>query len=77
MGTAMAEHITEPSELADQELDDLAAGAIRPLTGGCNHKSYGAYKTGHGRDVYIMLAWKQHQYEYYCPRCRKTFWDSK
>ena len=40
--------------------------------GVCMHE--GMYKTGAQREDPRWLFFSQHQFEYYCPKCKETIW---
>ena len=71
------EHLSQNGELNADEQDNVSGGSVAP--GGtafpvenCNHPR--KYKTGQEREDSRFILWSQHQFEYYCPDCKKNVW---
>ena len=64
-------------KLNRKELDQIAGGcrrrgADRGLR--CRHEH--KIRTGNEKEERFFRYWSRHKYEYYCPDCEATFWES-
>ena len=68
---------TGKMEMNQEQAEQVSGGAYQKTRdtkydGNCRHPR--KYKTGRDREDSRWIVCSQHQYEYYCPDCRKTFW---
>ncbi len=74
----MDKNMENKEELNREKLEEISGGAVditHLRTSGyitCTHPD--KYKTGAQREDTRWLAFSQHQFEYYCPKCKETFW---
>ncbi len=61
-------------ELDKEELKEAAGGALYPDGIGDKCKHPNKQRTGAEREDSRFFFWSQHQFQYYCPDCKKTFW---
>ncbi len=68
---------TEKKELDQEVLDNTEGGALYPDGIGDKCKHPNAVKTGAEREDSRFIFWSQHQYQYYCPDCKKYIWKDE
>ena len=69
---------SENKELNPEKLEQISGGGVDlihvfthdPDT--CTHPD--RYKTGAQREDPRRIFFSQHQFEYFCPKCKETFW---
>ncbi len=61
-------------ELKNEELDEATGGALYPDGIGNRCKHPNKVKTSAEREDSRFIFFSQHQYQYYCPDCKQTFW---
>ncbi len=62
------------NQLENEELENVTGGALYPDGIGDPCKHTNKVKTGNEREDSRFFFFSQHQFEYYCPDCKKTFW---
>ena len=68
----------EKKALNTEELDKVAGGGGRRrvhVISKCRHEH--ATRTGKEREDSFFVFWSKHQYEYFCPDCKESFWQSE
>ena len=67
-------------ELTMDQMEQVNGGGADLLhlasCGVCPHPNL-RYKTGEDRKDSRWLIFSQHQFEYFCPECKKTFWEDE
>ena len=59
-------------ELTQEQMEQISGGK---KTNRCHHPH--KYKTGNQREDSRFIFWSQHQFEYFCPDCERTFWTDE